>query len=541
MEVVTIFLISSVLATLINSEPALFFKFLIEKGYSFNQNTVGIIVLFVITSSMLSVLTNIILVQFTHNLGASISNNLTEKFTMAPWKFHVEKNTSDLINSSILDVTRLTNLGIVPCMLIIPRILVLVLIISTLLISHTIETIIVFLIFLTFYFTIIKIFINKVRNYGEILSSSNEGRIRVLSEVFTSFKEVKAYSVEDFFIKKFNELSKKFSKSYAGSQLVSILPRFIIEGIVFVTIVLFFWINLDNNQEKIFTIEVITLFGVAALKLLPGFQAIFSYISGFNSIETIVKKTIHYLKMDVYDFRKDKINLNKTRFEKLEAIKIEVEVAGEGKFKLGPINLSIKQGEVIGLMGESAAGKSTLVDSLIGFYTKSSGKFLINGKKSDGLIQSGIKISYVSQTVPILDGTLIENIVFGRNNYNEAMIKQAIEISNLTNFVESMPNGLNSQIGENGISISGGQRQRIGIARAILDNPDLIIFDESTSALDKETEKKLIETFKVACPNACKIIIGHNWEVFKYTNIIYEMKSGKISRSLHYKDLKKYD
>ncbi len=186
----------------------------------------------------------------------------------------------------------------------------------------------------------------------------------------------------------------------------------------------------------------------------------------------------------------------------------------------------IKKNDFLGVVGRSGSGKSTLIDILIGLYKPEKGKILVDNQN----IEKNIKgwqsnIGCVPQEVFIFDDTLKKNIAFGINssNIDEKRLKQSIEFSFLKEFTENLENGLDTEIGEKGAKVSGGQRQRIGIARAIYNNPDILIFDESTNALDNFTEKKILNEIHLLKGKKTIILISHKKENLKNCDKILDL------------------
>ena len=198
------------------------------------------------------------------------------------------------------------------------------------------------------------------------------------------------------------------------------------------------------------------------------------------------------------------------------------------------INLKIKQGQSVGIIGSSGAGKSTLVDIILGLLSPTTGKLIIDDTEINKTnISSWQKnIGYVSQSIYLLDDTYKKNIGFGLSNkkINDSELKNAIKLSKLKELIETLPNGVDSLIGESGVRISGGQRQRIGIARALYKNPDLLVLDEATSALDNETEKDVMDSINNLQGNMTIIIIAHRLTTVKDCDIIVELDKGSIAK-----------
>ena len=196
---------------------------------------------------------------------------------------------------------------------------------------------------------------------------------------------------------------------------------------------------------------------------------------------------------------------------------------------LDDISLEIKKGDSVAIIGESGAGKTTLGDMLLGLYKPMKGKITVDGQDvSSSPKQWSEIISYVSQTVYLLDGTVRDNVVFGYREVDEDRIWSALEQAQLKEFVKNLPEGLDTVVGEAGVRFSGGQRQRIAIARALYSQPDVLLLDEATAALDNDTEADVMEAIESFKGRKTLIIIAHRLSTIKNCNKVYEVKNGNI-------------
>ena len=191
--------------------------------------------------------------------------------------------------------------------------------------------------------------------------------------------------------------------------------------------------------------------------------------------------------------------------------------------------MEIKKGDSVAIIGESGSGKTTLADILLGLYKPEEGEVLVDGQEIYlNLKQWAQIISFVPQNVYLLDDTIRENIVFGQSKADDNRIWDALEQAQLKDFVRNLPEGLDTVVGEAGIRFSGGQRQRIAIARALYSQPDILLLDEATAALDNDTEAAVMEAIDSLKGKKTLIIIAHRLSTIKNCNKVYEVKNGKI-------------
>jgi len=200
----------------------------------------------------------------------------------------------------------------------------------------------------------------------------------------------------------------------------------------------------------------------------------------------------------------------------------------------------IPAGSCVGLIGESGAGKSTLLDLLLGLNKPSSGEILIDGKRLDENLRSWQKgIGYVPQDVFLTDDTLKRNIAFGleEEDIDNEKIASAIKLAKLDTFVEGLPEKENTTVGERGVRISGGQKQRIGIARALYENPSVLVLDEATSSLDSSTEIEVMSSIRELIGTKTIIIVAHRISTMADSDFLYKIEKGKIGKKLFYQDV----
>ena len=209
---------------------------------------------------------------------------------------------------------------------------------------------------------------------------------------------------------------------------------------------------------------------------------------------------------------------------------------------LKDITFTINRGQSVAIAGSSGAGKTTLIDVILGLLLLTSGKMMVDGKNISGNLHSWQrKIGYVPQEIYLLDDTVRRNIAFGieDKDIDEMRIKDAISMAQLEEVIAELPEGFDTVIGERGVRLSGGQRQRIGVSRALYNNPEILILDEATSAIDNESEAKITLSIKNLSGQKTIIIIAHRMTLVKECDVVYFLQEGKIVDSGLYADLTK--
>ena len=360
-------------------------------------------------------------------------------------------------------------------------------------------------------------------------------RIKFINDAFRSIKEIKILGKTINFIENFSSDTKKQVAIIRKEKLMSFVPRFSFE-ILFVSSIFLILIIL-NYQEKSNAqlIPLLALFAAAGLRLMPSVTKI------ANNLQNLIKMSpfIDIIFDDYQKFLKVKESQNKKElFDFKHNIKLKnvsFSFSKKSKKILTDINLSVVNGEFIGVIGKSGSGKTTFADLIMGLVEPTSGLIEIDNIPLSNLeIRTWQdKVGYVPQNIYLTNDSIKNNIAYGLRNedIDNSKLQKAIDKAELQDFIEESDDGINTIIGEGGKRISGGQKQRIGIARALYHNPKILILDESTSSLDKNTEKKILNTIRKFKGQITVIIISHDKSILEGSDHIYEIQSGKFKEN----------
>ena len=393
---------------------------------------------------------------------------------------------------------------------------------------------------------------NIVMKNGRIVSSTQEKRYKLMSEGFGGIREVLISGKQNFFNASFSSESDQWASAVGKNQAVGHLPRYIVELIAFSTIIGFilYLTSSNNNNQFVTMLPVLSIYALGGLKLLPAFQSIFLYVtaikSNINAFDNIKENLIECDSNE----NKNQNKIFERKFNDSTKLNIESELSFlnvnfkyevKDDYVVKDLNLIIKSNETIGIVGKSGSGKSTIIDLIAGLIFPNSGKILIDGnnltEQNKQLWQQNI--SLVSQSIFLSDSSIAENIAFGvpKNEIDNNKIKIALEKSQLIDFVDKLPNGPNTFIGERGVQLSGGQRQRVAIARSLYSESKLLIFDEATSSLDGITEEAVINSIKNIQHTKTVVIVAHRLASVKNCDVIYFIENGKVVDSGSYDGL----
>lgn len=476
--------------------------------------------------------------KFCYLLNIKLSEGIYKNFLFENYLFHLRRNSSDLIRIINSEINFFIKSIILPILIVIMEILIFIGITFLLFLVDAKSTIFIILIFGVLGFLYFMIVNNKLRKWGEERILHEGLKLKNLTQGLNGIKIVKIFNKENIFINKFNLNSFRSAKVGQYASIFNQIPRLSIEFISVFLLIIFMLFNVENSSNLLNYFPKIALFGAAAFRLLPSINRLANNFQILRYASPVVSKIYEEfpLKGEENHNQKNVSNFIFNKEIKIENLSFKYPENNENI--LENITLEIKSGESIGIVGETGSGKSTLVDIICGLLKCNEGSFLIDGHK---IKEENIKawqqnIGYVPQNVYLLDDTIKENIIFGKktNDRNINSLSESIKSAQLENLISNLPNGLETIVGERGARLSGGQIQRIGIARALDNNPKLLIFDESTSALDTKTERELIKDIIKLKANKTLILISHRLSVLENCDRIYEVKDKKIF-------LKKYE
>ncbi len=357
-------------------------------------------------------------------------------------------------------------------------------------------------------------------------------------------KDVKVLNREEFFVRNYYEsgaIGANVARNYA---VLNNLPRLLIETVFIAAMLLFIMIYILKGNDITVLIPQLTAFAVAAIRIMPGTNRINTYLSQI----AYSQPCLDYLYENLTENMKEDVNGSVTGLEGVEKKELP-ELQLQDRITLNHISftypntekpiftdahMEVKKGQSVGIMGPSGAGKSTIVDILLGLLHAQEGTITCDGRNIFENYPSWLsKIGYIPQSIYLIDESIRDNIAFGidADKIDEKRIWEVLEEAQLKEFVEELPEGLDTTIGDRGVRISGGQRQRLGIARALYHNPEILVFDEATSALDSDTEKAVMDAVNSFHGKKTMVIIAHRLNTIAKCDVIYKVENEKITET----------
>ena len=355
-------------------------------------------------------------------------------------------------------------------------------------------------------------------------------------DMINSTKEILVFGKYTIFTKQFKSYEIQHLNIRRAVSLIQKFPKYFFE--VFIALSFTFFIlyskSIDTNLNSILPQLGIIL--IALLKLLPSITKALFYVQKLNAAEVASFQIANDIKLyKELDRKKDHQKSNINFLESIKLRNISFKYFNKEFEVLSNIDLEVKKGDFIGIYGSSGGGKSTLIDIICGFLNPSKGEIFIDGLKVNQLKKTNWleKVGLLTQENNLLDDTIINNITleFDEKRVDKETLKKIIRQVGLDQLVDSSPNGLKNEIGQNGIAVSGGEKQRIGIARALYAKKEILIFDESTSNLDEINKKKFLKTVVDLSTTHTIILISHDKEVIKECKKRYQIKDHKLIQS----------
>ncbi|MGN0161892.1 MAG: ABC transporter ATP-binding protein [Lachnospiraceae bacterium] len=363
-----------------------------------------------------------------------------------------------------------------------------------------------------------------------------EAQIKCMHQSFGGIKEIKISDNEQFFKDQFWDIAAGLANNQVKNGLYNAIPKPMMETMVIGVILVIVAVKVAVGSSAATFIPVITVFALAAFRLLPSVNKISSYVGVIMYNKVAVEEVYNEVKMmEAATGSKESKEEAPITFEKsIELDHVVFGYEGAERNVIDDVNLSIKKNTSIAFIGPSGAGKTTIVDVILGIYKNQSGTITVDGTDiQDAMSGWHKKIGYIPQVIYLMDDTIRNNIAFGVKPelIRDEQVWQALEEAQLKEFVESLEEGLDTMVGELGTRLSGGQRQRIGIARALYRKPEVLVLDEATSALDNETEKAVMEAIDNLHGKLTLIIIAHRLTTIRNCDIVYEIKDGKVNET----------
>ena len=473
--------------------------------------------------------------RLSHSVGASIGIEIYRRTLFQPYSLHISRNSSEIITGITQKTNVVVDLVLIPIFTIFSSLLILSSILIALISIDPLIAIFSFLGFGFIYLSVILITQSGLSRDGKRISVERNKIMKSLQEGLGGIRDVLLSGSQKIYVNIFKKSEIPFRRATARITIVSMSPRYAIESLGMILIAIMAYTLADRAEGISSAIPILGAFALGAQRLLPVLQQAYGGWQTIRGGQAQFKDAIELLEQPLPSYLLDE-DIKSVDFEhhiKLKNIKFKY--LNNNKYVIDDISLTIDKGSRVGFIGSTGCGKSTLLDIIMGLIEPTEGKFLIDNNEVDFQNNRGWQkhIAHVPQAIFLSDSSIAENIAFGvpKNEIDYHRLELSAKQAQLTDLIESWEDKYDSYVGERGVRISGGQRQRIGIARALYQNADVIIFDEATSALDNETEKAIIESITELSKNLTIIMVAHRLTTLEGCSTIYQLKDGKIQRS----------
>lgn len=464
-------------------------------------------------------------------IGYDVGVALYSRVLHQPYDFHVRSNSSRII-SDVTGIQRLLSGTMLPLMLALSSMVIAAFILVGLLLISFKAALIAFIGLGGIYAGVSMWSRPRLRSNAVIIKAASRHRVKTVQEGLGGIRDVLLDNSQDLYVRKFSRIDRQLRDAQASNALIAVTPRFVVEALGMIVIVgLALMLTAEGSIQS--SLPVLAALALGAQKLLPLLQATYSGWTGVTGSEAVLLSIVELLQLPVAE-RFDRRSSESVAFHRDIRVKeLDFRYSRGGAEVLRDIDMLIPRGTFVGFVGESGAGKSTLVDLLMGFLQPSDGAILIDGVplSEENIISWQSQIAHVPQHIFLCDGSIVENVAFGlpARKVDMGRVREACRRAELHEFIEGLPGGYDTVVGERGVRLSGGQRQRIGLARALYKNASVLILDEATSALDDATETSVIDAVHRLGTEYTVLMIAHRVTTLQRCDVIYRLDHGRIA------------
>ena len=495
---------------------------------------IGLAIMFVVKNAYLVLLTYL-QSRFVNKNRSAGTTNLLSQYLNRPYEFYLYAETSQIVRTIYGDMDNVYNLLLQVMYLTVEVIVSFCLVIFLLVIDFKMLFVVVVLLGLAT-FIITKVVKPLMSRVGDRSREEQAGLYQWILQPVMGIKDVKVYNREAYCRDRYREKAEGFANCQVKNNVLTNIPRLLIETVTLVGILAYLGVSMVIGVPTSKLISLISAFALAAMRLLPSVNRVNTYFANIAYFEPALDYIYENVGavdanaqglLDNKDDKDNQITLSK----EISLNQITFAYPNTEKNIFTNADMIIPVGKSVGVVGTSGSGKTTIIDILLGLLKVQNGTIKSDDKNIFDNYSSWLShVGYIPQSIFMMDASIKENIAFGISpeEIDEERVWKVLEQAQMKEFVEELPDKLDSAIGERGVRISGGQRQRLGIARALYHDPELLIFDEATSALDNDTETAIMEAIDALHGQKTLVIIAHRLRTIENCDLIYEVKNEKI-------------
>ena len=465
-------------------------------------------------------------------IGSDISAQIYQKTLNQPYQFHLCHNSSDLMQTLVDDTNRLMTFILMPILAVFTESVLAISLIGALVLIDAQIALSAAIVLGGSYTLIYRMRQNLLKQNSKIVTLAGQRKIKAVQEGIGSIRDVIVANSHEFFQSAYQEAELSFKRGQAKNAYIAQSPRFILDGITMGGIALLA-LMLGRNGDFSQAVPILGSLALGAKRLLPSLQGVFTGLAQIQGASSSLDRILIALSRPVDPLLllpKTKGFLPLRKELRLENIWFRYSEADEWTLK--NLNLSIEAKTTVAFVGSTGSGKSTTADLILGLLKPQLGLVWVDGQplKGEKLKQWQQGIAHVPQSIFLTDASIAENIAFAVPNdqIDFGQVRKAARLAQIDDYIESLPAGYDTYVGERGVRLSGGQRQRIGIARALYGQASLIVFDEATSALDNSTEKEVMDAINALSHQYTVILIAHRLSTVEKCDKIFELNEGSL-------------
>ncbi len=479
--------------------------------------------------------------KFVYTNQFSTSRRMMINFMQRPYEYYLNADTAVIQRSITSDVNNMYGL-ILALLQLISEAIVFVCLVGVCLASDVWMSITV-AVLLVVVLLVIKCILKPImKKAGEENQDFYSGLFKWINQSVMGIKEIKIANKENYFINEYAKCGAGYVSAVQRYNLFNATPRLLIETVAIAGMILYMIIRLLSGVEIIDIMPQLTLLAMVAMRLIPCANRINNHLTSISYFEPFLMGASDNLQEEISD---ESVNYDEKAYQKkIDIPKMEIKNSIQLKgitYKypntdvliFDKADMEIPIGKSVGIVGTSGSGKTTVVDIMLGLLRLQSGEILADGVEIRDHYSAWLKnIGYIPQTIFMIDDSIRKNVAFGydEEDIDDEKVWRALKEAQLDEFVRGLPEGLDTGIGERGIRISGGQRQRIGIARALFEDPEVLVLDEATSALDNDTEAAIMDSINRLHGRKTLVIIAHRLQTIEKCDMVYRIENGKATR-----------
>ncbi len=496
--------------------------------------SIGIILIYLIKNVYL-IIEKSYIYKFSYNMQMKLSTRLLNTYMKEPYTFHLNKNIATLQRTLQEDTSKFMQVILYSLELVAELAVCFVIGVYLLFVSKSITIIVLGLMVMC-----VGSFLTFTRKYSRKLGQNNQGYqgkiYQWMNQALGGIKEIKILEREAFFTDEYRRYYVKYASGLRIARTISIIPKYVVEAVAISGLLVAIIVKLlFGEADMTYYVTQLGVFAVAAFRLMPSVGRINEHAT--NTLYALPSVDLVY-----HDLQEIEEYIGKQDGEVPEPWKLQtgIEVRdltyrypGAEEAVIRHASLFIPKGKTVAFIGTTGAGKTTLADIILGLLTPQEGAVMADGINVHEKPRTfHTQVGYIPQVIYLSDDTIRNNIAFGvrAEEIDEQAVRRAMDKAQLTEFVDSLPYGLDTIVGDRGVRLSGGQRQRIGIARALYHDPEILVLDEATSALDNDTETAVMEAFEHLQGTKTMIIIAHRLTTIRNVDEIYEVEDGGVVR-----------